>query len=45
MVRLGTELGSVVSRSPELRRLAAQVERRYPDSLLATVTGAYVETP
>jgi hypothetical protein len=45
VVRLGTELGSVVSRSPELRRLAARVERRYPKSLLATVTSAYAETP
>jgi hypothetical protein len=40
VVRLGAELGSVVNRSPELRRLAARVERRYPDSLLATVTAA-----
>jgi hypothetical protein len=40
VVRLGADLGRVVRRSPELRRLAARVERRYPDSLLATVTAA-----
>jgi hypothetical protein len=45
VVRLGVELGRVVRRSAELRRLAARVERRYPESMLATVTSAYAREP
>jgi hypothetical protein len=39
-LRLGLELSEVIEGSPELRRLAATVERRYPRSLLATVVRA-----
>jgi hypothetical protein len=39
-LRLAHAMDRLIGSSPELRRLASRVERRYPDSLFATVVRA-----
>jgi hypothetical protein len=40
--RLARDVARIVRASPELRRLAARVERRYPESLFALVVSVYL---